>query len=186
MFRNPGPSSEDQALKLNQDTMALIKNYDSETDIDSATRAQIAKSISSMRKYRPDMADGLKFEFEKRIKDGKPTGFSEFSSETHTIFNELYRSGHFGDLGDEKDDKDSPKRVKALMAQQTLESQIKDEFNKLPKEQQNFESLKKLMNSSFKSILKLSGAGSVNPLLPRVNWENTQSRVQSILNEQKK
>lgn len=186
MFRNPGPSSEDQSLKLNQDTMALIKNYDSEKDVDSVTRAQIAKSISSMRKYRPDMADSLKFEFEKRIKDGKPTGFSEFSSETHTIFNELYRSGHFGDLGDEKNDKDSPKRVKALMAQQTLESQIKDEFNKLPKEQQNFESLKKLMNSSFKSILKLSGAGSVNPLLPRANWENTQSRVQSILNEQKK
>lgn len=186
MFRNPGPSSEDQALKLNQDTMALIKNYDSEKDIDSATRAQIAKSISSMRKYRPDMADGLKFEFEKRIKDGKPTGFSDYAKETHEIFNGLYSSGHFGDLGDEKNDKDAFKRVKALMAKQTLEIQIEDEFNKLPKEQQNFESLKKLMNSSFKSILKLSGAESVTPLLPRINWEKTQSQVQSILSEQKK
>lgn len=186
MFRNPAPSSEDQALKLNQDTMALIKNYDSEKDIDSATRAQIAKSISSMRKYRPDMADGLKFEFEKRIKDGKATGFSYYAKETHEIFNDLYRSGRFGDLGDEKNDKDSPKRVKALMAKQTLEFQIEDEFNKLPKEQQNFESLKKIIYSSFESILKLSGAESVNPILPKTDWEKTKSQVQSIIREQKK
>jgi hypothetical protein len=186
MFRNPGPSSEDQALKLNQDTMALIKNYDSEKDIDSATRAQIAKSISSMRKYRPDMADGLKFEFEKRIKDGKATGFFFYAKETHEIFNDLYRSGRFGDLGDEKNDKDSPKRVKALMAKQTLEFQIEDEFNKLPKEQQNFESLKKIIYSSFESILKLSGAESVNPILPKADWEKTKSQVQSIIREQKK
>lgn len=160
IFINPGPKTKEEAEDYYRTVSTQIDSYDVSLDRGFRQQFEITGMIEGMKKYSPASASNLNELLTKRIKDGKPVGFSVYREQTSRSLQDALKSGIFGKFDDKDSSKDFLPRELARKRMYGAESAIEEEFNKRPKAEQTRSVYEQILNTALKSFAVTAAAKS--------------------------